>query len=140
MNRRGLLKAFTVAPLAAKKVAEEAAASLAGIDTSGVRNSFYTGVGPQPAAATADEPWWKKTLNFLSKQQLPDWYDENLRERANDVNALDIDIAIKKSWSLSYKRVVQRQRNYEKLKKGAKKQALHSQREYEFYKEFGFYP
>lgn len=104
-TRRKFFGFMAATPLAAKQVAEESAAKLAGISTDGLT---YGGVFP---SATEDgftsEQFATSLLNPILKSQI----ESLLFQQYKSVGGLDYDIACHKSFSLAAKIAFQRQRN-----------------------------
>ena len=121
-NRRRFLSLMGVstaaAPLAAKAALDEGIAKQAGI------NLFGSGFGGVPASAPPDGqsvgkfvPWEDriaKLSSYIKLFGLPEFADQELRQRSQWVGGLDPDIAVKRSWSMAVKIQEQRQRNYER--------------------------
>lgn len=78
----------------------------------GTSNAVF---GCAPVSHQQESPYVlaRRYLNTFGK--LPDFVEENLRDRARGVNYLDPDIACKKTWSLNVKIMAQRERNYQQL-------------------------
>lgn len=133
LSRRTALRALGLSPLAAKATADAAIAEA-------------TGVLPTPSGdclpslvSASDETWRRKVLRFLAAPFLPDWLEEELRERNRHVGYLDPDIACKRSWSMSVKIVTQRQRNVERDRINVVRGTRRALRSREFQEKFGVY-
>lgn len=133
-NRRSFLGLLGVgaasAPLAAKAVADQQIASLSGIQTSGL----FAGYAGLDCGAPAEQgslgpyiPYEKRVIgaaDYVKMFGLPKVVEEQLRKHAKYVHGLDIDIATKKSWSMSVKIMTQQQRNYERQVADIAKQSV----------------
>lgn len=141
IGRRSFLRALGISsvsgPIAAKTAIEAEAAQLTSL-------AGYA-VAPLSVGYTHMRGDEQRTQNFLKMASyikthgtIPEFVEKRLREYAKHVPHLDADIAAKRSWSLNYKIMVQRQRNYEKeverLKEGSSFEVLQSQ----FMKMLGF--
>lgn len=121
MKRRSFLQALGLAPvagpLAAKAAADKAIADMAGVQIDGLRGGGG-GYGPNVAppratASAADIDQFQAAAQYVKTFGLPKFAEAQLRENSRYVGGLDPDIAAKRSWSMSFKIVTQRQRNYE---------------------------
>jgi len=112
LARRNFLRGAVAAPFAAKRVAEQAAASLSQLSVGAV------GAGPigygakevpsvQAAQSPLSPPWAKALANATIRKDLESIYFE--RERG--VSHIDHDLAVLRSVSLSAKITYQRERN-----------------------------
>lgn len=141
--RRSFLRLFgsgaVAAPLAAKAAADKAVADLAGVSLLPNASLAYPSVGGGPPTTSGQDDWKRKALRFLSRPDLPDWYEEVLRERALQVTSIDPDIACKRSWSMSVKIMTQRQRNLERMRKEAIAGPRRSMRLHEFQCDTGIW-
>jgi hypothetical protein len=139
-NRRSFLGLLGVgaasAPLAAKAVADTEIAKLAGISTNGF-GAGIAGVGgvmPDVDAydVTRHVSYEKRIVgaaDYVKMFGVPKVIEDNFRLNAKYVHGLDIDIACKRSWSMSVKVMTQQQRNYERqiadiTKQGVKQRGL----------------
>lgn len=112
LARRSFLKALPATPFAAKKAAENAAASISRI---GAGPSLGLGLGVAQESTTAvslgniptDKDWIKLVGDVAFRKELESIYYE--RERS--VSSIDPDIAVYRSFSLSAKIAYQRERN-----------------------------
>lgn len=121
-NRRQFLSLLGVgaasAPLAAKVVADNQMASLAGLNNQILAMGVQANTGVQgiPDASGNLEyvsPYIRVQQYLKLTGKLPEFVEVNLRQRAKNVSHLDPDIACKKSWSLNVKIITQRERNYQ---------------------------
>lgn len=123
-NRRRFLSLLGVgaasAPLAAKVAADSEIAKLVGARSQALAS---TGLGLHDSGLPAVQ----SIGNGLTHQQkligaadyikmfgLPEVVEFELRDQSKWINALDPDLACKKSWSMSVKIAEQRQRNYQR--------------------------
>ena len=88
-------------------------------------------------AETTRDAWKKKVLRFLANNALPDWLDDELRERNRYVGYLDPDIAAKRSWSMAVKIATQRERNIARAKTDALNGPRRALRHREFEETYG---
>jgi len=138
-SRRSLLKFLGMAPVAAPMMAKEVAESAAS-DLIGLSASHYSGtMGPQLSPTSGDTPWKNKVLRFLSSGRIPEWYEEILADRHRQVQALDPDIASKRSWSLNVKISTQRLRNIDRARQAFKNQPKNSLRIRDFEEQWGLW-
>lgn len=127
------------APLAAKAAADTLTAEMSGIARLGFGAGSSAGAyGGQPSA-TGGGSWAEKAASFFARNAIPDWAEDIFRERARYVNALDPDIANKRSWSFAVKVATQRQRNYETARRTLTEGARRSWLNQQFYERFGFW-
>ena len=119
-NRRKFLSLLGVStaagPLAARVAAESEIANLTTLKgfplSVGVEAQSY----PQQAGVIGyneESPYIQAQKYLKLWGKLPQFVDDNIRERAKNVSYLDTDIACKKSWSLNVKIAAQRERNYQ---------------------------
>lgn len=110
MNRRKILSLFAAAPVAAKQVAEEAAAKLANVDITGIHDHGPSGGLDAMAEGYTTDHVKKVFQNQFLRNQVRDriWEDHK------HVYAIDYDLASKRSFSLAAKICYQRQRNVER--------------------------
>ncbi len=135
ISRRGFATLLglgpVVAPLAAKATVDKEIASLAGM--SGIAPAFEHGTGlygaPTPQCSM---DYYAKTKiaasEYIKLSGLPEFVQESLRRQSQYVNALDPDIAAKRSWSMSVKILSQRERNLERGIEALHHGAWHSKR------------
>ena len=120
LARRGFLRIMGAAPLAARAAVEQETLHLAGVGRIG-----SDGAAPMAGPAIAGDtpglnqfvPYEQRAtraVEYVRMFGLPQWLEDDIRDRARYVPCLDYDIAVQRSWSTSYKFVVQRQRNYER--------------------------
>lgn len=139
-SRRTFLQILGVAPaavpLAAKSAADKAIGDLVGISAHSP--------GMPPMAMVSGTPqdvgvgtWKQKVLRFLAENTLPEWFEEEARQRNRVVSYLDPDIAAKRSWSMAVKIVTQRERNIERAKQDAMDAPRRGLRSREFEEKFG---
>lgn len=136
-TRRAFLRILGIAPvsapLAAKAAADEAVARLAGVVT-----APGTGGAPGFQVLPDGKPDWKaKIRRYLAEQVVPEWFEEELRERNRHVGYLDPDLACKRSWSMSVKIATQRQRNIDRARLAALDEPRRRLRSAEFEEEHG---
>jgi len=129
-NRRGFLGLLGVgavsAPLAAKAAADSVIAeqmSMGPYGLIGLGNASLGLPGGGPPGQVVDGPYipYEKRLigaaDYIKIFGLPKHVENEFRDSAKHVYALDPDIACKKSWSMSVKIMTQRQRNYDRAVK-----------------------
>lgn len=140
-DRRSFLRILGMAPaapFAVKAAADKAAAELIGISAvpTGTPPGAYLGgaIGNSPDNTGA---WKAKVLRFISGKKLPDWFEDEVRNRNRVVSYIDPDIACKRSWSLNVKIATQRERNIERAKLEAIEGPSRSLRSREFEEQFG---
>lgn len=121
-NRRHFLSLLGVgaasAPLVAKAATEAQVMSLTSLGRQ--QNGLLGGVTSSANGDCVPNTQSGNVSSYVHAQgyiktfgKLPDFVDENIRQRAKDISYLDVDIASKKSWSLSVKVLAQRERNYQ---------------------------
>lgn len=119
-NRRSFLGLLGIgavsAPLAAKAAADAEIANLTGLRRTSLlaagRSSESYGI-PMTAADGCINPYIRAHSFIKTWGKLPDFVEDNVRERAKTVHYLDPDIACKRSWSMNAKIQEQRKRNFE---------------------------
>jgi hypothetical protein len=126
-TRRRFLKLAGVSaaagPVAVKRAADDVIMRAAGASVGSGGVSY----GPARLAPLAGADGPKEPSNYVPYEQkiiqaseyvrlvgVPAGLEEELRAQSRWVDRLDPDIASKVSWSMSYKFLVQRQRNYER--------------------------
>lgn len=128
------------APLAAKSVEAEMM-SLTSLRGHGV-SPLAPGVVGFGAPSSMDEDGVNPQLRMADYLELwgklPRHVERQVRENANYVQALDPDLAAKRSWSLSVKIADQRQRNYNGLIGNYKKNGDYERAQVAFKKLVGF--
>lgn len=124
------------APLAAKAATDKAIGELSGIQPIGYASALPSLSGGEPTASSSDS-WKKKVLRFIANRALPDWLDEELRERNRVVGYLDPDIACKRSWSMNVKITTQRERNIQRARHDAMEGPKRGLRQREFEERYG---
>lgn len=112
LARRAFLKLAPGAALAGKVTADQAISQAAGINFGMTSSAAAMHPG---AAPRADASVFKRAITFIGKQGIPDFKRESLFWESRFVNALDPDLAAKRSWSMSVKIMTQRQRNLDRL-------------------------
>jgi hypothetical protein len=131
LARRGFLRILGTAPVAAKMAADAEALRLTGSGNPGLTgNRFAAPPGGEPIEEPSPRVPYEETItrasDFLRIGLVPPELLEQIRDQSRWVDRLDPDIASKVSWSLSYKFLVQRERNYERalndMKSAAKAQ------------------
>jgi hypothetical protein len=114
-TRRTFFGWMTATPLAAKAAAENEIIKLTGI-----RELPGAGGIALDAAAFADDdqvPYRQRLIgaaDYIKTFGIPPAVEARLRNDAKYVHALDPDIACMRAWSMSFKVLCQRQRNYER--------------------------
>lgn len=123
-----------IAPLAAKAAADKAIGDLAGISPlpNGLPPTFGIGGGD-----VSQNSWKTKVARFLAEKAIPDWFEDELRERHRYVGYLDPDIASKRSWSMAVKIATQRERNIERGRREVIEGPKRSMRSREFEEKWG---
>ena len=115
IGRRAILKAFGMAPVAAL-------ASSAVSTGAAAQGLVGLGVGANAALGqtTAGLPTWygiggvKDILNYMTKNGLPEFYLDKLKEESDNVYKLDADLASNRSFSLATKIREQQARNFKR--------------------------
>lgn len=133
--------AAPAAPLVAKAAVEKEMAAL-----SGVKLGANVGVGiPYSGIMDAAAPGssggidvWDAADKFFSVFGMPEHIKENFVRRSREINAIDPDIAVKRSWSFAVKVQAQRERNLEKMQQGMVESIAQTRREKAFRKLTGF--
>lgn len=120
------------APLAAKTALDEEVVKQVGLNTtsfvggapsmSGLGNSAPMSA---PTSSTSYQQALNKSSAYVKLMGLPKGLEKEFRQRAQYIHALDPDIAVKRSWSMSVKLMTQRERNYQR-----QIEALHSTADY----------
>ena len=102
------------APLASKAVSEKEAMRLIGAEVIGGGGDQHDLTAPSPLSGDS----WRKSItsaaDFIKLFGLPAHVETNLRRECRSVYQLDVDIAVRRSWSLSVKFQEQRKRNYDR--------------------------
>lgn len=116
LARRNFLRGAVAAPFAAKKVAEQTAASLSRLSVGSVgAGQIGYGLNEVPSVqAPLSPPWAKALANATIRKDLESIYFE--RERG--VSQIDPDLAVLRSVSLSAKITYQRERNVRRAMDG----------------------
>lgn len=116
-TRRTFFGWMTATPLAAKAAADAEVVKLTGMrEIAGFGNPSL----PLGGAYLGDEdqiPYRQRLIgaaDYIKTFGLPPAVEMRLRNDAQYVHALDPDIACKRAWSMSFKILCQRQRNYER--------------------------
>lgn len=115
--RRRFLKLMGVgsaaAPMAAKAAAEQEALKLTqfGKGNAALLSSMAE-AGPGGVSWTTPQKQYDNAAAYVKLFGMPAHVEKSVRERASYVQWLDHDIASKRSWSLAYKVLVQRERNF----------------------------
>lgn len=112
MNRRSLLKGIAAAPAALSGAAQELQQRLTGVGVNGV------GVSSDPSVGYIDssrKSVYEQLQRLLIEGGMPSWAKERTWLEAQQVYALDTDLAAMRSFSHAAKVQTQRQRNYERL-------------------------
>lgn len=119
IGRRMFMKAASIIPMAAKKMAEEEAKKLINVGRGEDAALLSDGVGLASRYYDDDNDGnpVKKRHEFMRGYlklwgKVPDFMEEDLRDRSKHVYCLDPDIAVK-CWSLNVKIQHQIQRNYQ---------------------------
>ena len=137
-SRRSVLQLIGLSPVAAPLAAKAARDKAIG-ELSGITNMPYgapmPGIGASPSLGQDD--WKKKVLRFLAEKAIPEWLDEELRERHKQVGFLDPDIACKRSWSMNVKIATQRERNIEAARRNVLEGTKRGLRTREFEEKWG---
>lgn len=108
-TRRRFFGLLGATPLAAKTALDEAIAKQTGIAISGARSNYPGEISPAIGDPGDDA---EKAIAYMKAIGVPDFVEQSLRENTR-VTALDPDIANKRSFSMSYKVLLQKQRNYD---------------------------
>jgi hypothetical protein len=114
IGRRGVFRALMGVPLAAKGAADQVVAGLTGIGgtaSQGLGSRWSGGDVPTISAVRG------RTALDIAKAALqlpiPDWRVEQIKKECSYVSVLDPDIAALRSFSMSAKILMQRERNIE---------------------------
>ena len=143
-TRRNALKLFGMAPLGAKKASQAIVEKLAGDATmqqlagiSAMPSGAQDTCNPSPVSGRD----WKDKLKawFRLKQPIPSWHEDEIRRQHQFVVALDVDIAAKKSWSMSVKIITQRERNVQRTLKNLERNIWLDDQKQEFYERYGIW-
>lgn len=118
-NRRRFLSLLGLgaasAPLAAKAAADNQMMALTNLRyanlSAGHASEYVGSLRLQSASSLSPNVAAEQYIRLIGK--LPSFVEEQVRERAKNINSLDPDIACKKSWSFSVKIQTQRERNYQ---------------------------
>jgi hypothetical protein len=101
-------------PLAVRAAAESEIANLTALKNVSLAAGVEAQSYPQEVGDIKGESPYTQAQKYIKLWgKLPQFVDDNIRERAKNVSYLDPDIACKKSWSLNVKIVAQRERNYQ---------------------------
>lgn len=111
IGRRNFLRGAAVAPFAAKKVAENAAAQLSGVTSRGLLGAANSGYGLGNDVPSASVPSSDQWLKYIGDKVIRKELESIYYEREREVSKIDPDIAIHRSISLSAKIAYQRERN-----------------------------
>lgn len=119
LSRRSFAKYLGLTPLAAKATADAEIARLAGISTGGAPSLQYAASGGYgvPVGAAGPDDYNKARIaaaQYAKNVGLPEFVRESMRRNSQYVGALDVDLAAKRSWSMSVKILTQRERNLER--------------------------
>jgi hypothetical protein len=141
-TRRSFLQILGLAPIAAplavKSATEKAVADLAGISLTQTQyGQPSTGTIGGVPIETNNATWKMKVLRFLASKNLPDWVEEEIRNRNRFVGYIDHDIAAKRSWSLAVKILTQRERNIERARNELRESPRRGLRLREFEETYG---
>lgn len=114
LPRRAFLRALGLAPVAAAASATQAAGLGAG-----VASAFGYGVAPAVGELVTIAPVdggtiAKRIVSYLASNSLPSYVTERIRADAQNVTRLDPDLAVNRSFSLSTKFRIQREREIER--------------------------
>ena len=108
---------MTATPLAAKAAAESEIVKLTGIREIPGSGGIAFDNGPASFGDEGTVPYRQRLIgaaDYIKTFGLPPAVEMRLRNDAQYVHALDPDIACKRAWSMSFKILCQRQRNYER--------------------------
>ena len=138
-SRRSVLQLIGLSPLAAKAAKDGAIGKLVGcVQSNSPQGSIGSGIAfgtPDPIGGRSS--WKAKILKFLVQGKLPDWFEDEIRDRHRYVSFLDPDIASKVSWSMNVKIVEQRRRNIQRAMEAALEGPRRGMRLREFEEEWG---
>lgn len=118
-TRRNILKMLGLSPLAAKVAADSKILSLSGIDENRTPVFASGGYGDYPPSQSTASTMSYEDIQIAAQHYaetigIPDFIKSRIKRDSQYVNALDPDIAAKKSWSVSVKVLTQRERNYQR--------------------------
>ena len=116
IGRRRFLKLMGVtsaaAPVAARAAIEQEALSLTAFGKAGAPLASSMSDNMPAGSWVGPQPQYDRAADYVKLFGMPKHVEKSVRERSNYVQWLDHDIASKRSWSLAYKVLVQRERNY----------------------------
>jgi hypothetical protein len=114
-TRRRFFSLAGATPIAAKVAADSA---VLGLVVGPVENaSLSLSYGGPPASVTDETPYERRVIgasDYVRMFGVPEVLEFELRDRSRHVYSIETDIANKRSWSVSVKVAVQRQRNYDR--------------------------
>lgn len=131
-SRRKVLKLLGLTPmagpLAAKMAADSQIAKLAGVALEVAPAMAYGASGgiPQSVGGGEYERAQLGAAEYVKMFGLPEFARENMWRNSQYVGALDPDLAVKRSWSMSVKIAEQRQRNFKRNMEQLQHNAWHS--------------
>lgn len=150
MNRRGLLKILGFSPVAVVANAASGALSAAGFNALGAKTVFDYTANARIGQAGSSIPQVGGTNHLsntrlayeawkaISNKKLPDHKVDALRKYAQNVNQIDPDLLVLKSYSLTTKIRIQKERNFERLCKEAEYDLEKHFSSNDFTEKFGF--
>lgn len=141
IGRRRFFGLMGAAPLAAKAAADEAIAKAAGLGPAsqgvGMTDAGSAALAPR-APYISHEARIRKISSHIKLFGLPTHAENELRQHCYQVQALDPDIACKKSWSMSVKIMTQRERNFQAAVARMRDEPAKWEGRQAMYKLFGF--
>lgn len=154
MKRRGFLGLLGLTPFGAKMAADDALVQMgfshgskivsAAAPLLGGMTEGDNGPNPVPSPKESHSDWViekaQKLRRYLSRYGIPNWKLEELRERAwmNPPPGIDPDLAVLQSMSPARKAVLQRARNFERMKAMTVNRSLRQGAQARFQKKIGF--
>ncbi len=155
MKRRGFLGLLGLSPFGAKMAADDALVQMGFQHGSKIISAAAPLVGgmvegdngpnPIPESPEKSHRDWmidktQKLRRYISRNGIPNWKLAELRERAwmNPPPGIDPDLAVLQSMSPSRKAVLQRARNFERMKTMMVNRTLRQAAQARFAKKIGF--
>jgi len=140
VGRRGFLRVLGLAPIAGKAVADKAIADATGFNALGSVGLQRYGNPDAPSPLNVADAAKRRSslLNFFSRFRLPQWEIDQIR-RDTAVYALDPDIAALRSFSMSVKICMQRERNVARRIEQLERQPAYEELRLKFQERHGFW-
>ena len=142
LARRSFLRALGIGPAIVAGAAEQATGLRGGIGSLfgyGVSAGVQEGFGRAPVSPISDEgAIARKMVGYLASNALPSFVTDRMREQAREVQRLDPDLAVNRSFSLATKMRIQAEREVIRATRLAATVAKRNVLRTAFYKMHGF--